>query len=247
MEGIYLSERNPVNVNTFMQSVKGAADSLAGELHLWQFDLERHRNIDLGGCNEIERRRAGLFAARRDGIAYLTSRVLLREVLGAYSGIPARELEFVLQDRRKPALKGCPLAFNISHSNMQLVIAIRCSGHVGVDIQQVKQVKELVLAGSVFAPSEVRFLASLPDRELQVQFFRLWVCREAVLKAVGVGFEGRGLALQRTSNGNFRVSPQLAMWSDIALTEFSGPERFLGALAWSTLEASPQIQHFLVR
>ena len=246
MEHSRISVCNSINARTYLQSVRAAVVDLPGNLHLWQFDLKRHREFDLGGCSETELRRAGLFAARRDGSAFLASRVLLREVLGEYSGIPARELEFVSQDRKKPTLKGCPLAFNISHSSMQLVIAIRCSGHVGVDIQQVKQVNEIELARSVFAPSEVRFLDSLPDRELQVQFFRLWACREAVLKSVGVGFEGRDLALRRTSEGDYRVSTRPTGWGGIGLTEFAMPEGFRGALAWSTPAASLQIHHFSV-
>jgi 4'-phosphopantetheinyl transferase len=49
------------------------------------------------------------------------------------------------------------------------------------------------LARRFFAPAEVAALAALPEAERLPGFYRLWTCKEAVLKATGEGIT-RGLA-----------------------------------------------------
>ena len=247
MQPIVVPVEHLIRVEKCRQSAIAAAESLSDNLHLWQFDLEHHRDYNPDVCSEAERCRAKRFAALRDGTSFLKSRALVRQVLGAYSGIPARQIEIALLKGGKPAMLGCPLSFNISHSGTQLVIAIRSTGLVGVDIQEVKQVQDLLeLARSVFDPMEVRFLEGLLHRDRQSNFFRLWVCREAVLKTVGVGFEGRGLALQQDSDENYHVFARPTGWGKIGIAEFAGPLGFLGAIAWSPTAAGLKIHHFLV-
>ncbi|WP_044260305.1 4'-phosphopantetheinyl transferase family protein, partial [Richelia intracellularis] len=45
----------------------------------------------------------------------------------------------------------------------------------------------LSLAKQFFAPSEYSLIQSLPPQQKQEMFFRYWTCKEAYLKATGVG------------------------------------------------------------
>jgi len=246
MDNPVVTYEHLVGAHSFRQVVDAAATCLPGNLHLWQFDLDRHADLGLGGGSYAELRRASCIAAEFDRRRFLTSRALLREVLGAYSGIPSRQIEFLTADRRKPVVSGSTLSFNLSHSQTRLAIAIGSSGLLGVDIEHVRRTQDLVLARSTFDPSEVRFLESLSDRERQLEFFRHWVCREAVLKAVGVGFQGKGLALRRNSLGKYHVRVKPSGWGDIALAEFADENVLRGAICWSPPVAVQCIHHFLV-
>lgn len=235
-----------VDMKTLRQTASTEAERLPGELHVWQFDLRNHRGIGFEVCSESERGRARLFASRLHGIDFLVSRALTREVLGSYCGMAATELEFTSKERRKPNILGRSLPFNISHSGNQLAIAICSAGKVGVDIEQVRPLDELALARSVFDPSEVRFLQGIADGARQVQFFRLWVCREAILKLVGVGFEGRGLALGQNGVGNYSILARPSGWGEFEIAEFDGPPGFLGAVAWQPTASELKICHYKV-
>ncbi len=263
-----VSEPRRVGIGAFEPLLADAVADLPGNLHLWQFDLDSNDQLRIDSCSDVERRRAGRFASRREGALFLRCRALLREVLAGYCSIPAEAIALVATDRRRPVVVGNPVAFSLSHSGSQLVVAILSNGPVGVDIQQVRAVEVLALARLAYDQSEVRQLECLSARDRQEHFFRLWVCREAVLKAVGVGFEGKDLTLQRDEEGFYRVSCRPTGWGDIAINEFcsgldwsarrysgaqvaqsrnrAGTQNYLGAVAWPRRDAVRAVRHFIV-
>ena len=77
-------------------------------------------------------------------------------------------------------------------------------------------------------------------------FFRLWACREAVLKTSGLGMKGgmkgRGFTMRQDARGAYAVHALSPAWSGIALNEFQPRDGVFGALAWQETGARPQIR-----
>ena len=93
--------------------------------------------------------------------------------------------------RGKPRLSRtlAPLEFNLSHSGQLGLIAATRDRSVGVDVEQVRYLSDLLeLADQHFSPQERTGLRSLPPGERGTAFFRCWTRKEAVIKACGGGF-----------------------------------------------------------
>ena len=113
----------------------------------------------------------------------------MRAILAAYTNAPAGELRFKLYAKDKPALE--PLSdirFNISHSGDMALLGIALGREVGVDIEAIRTNVEIEnLAERFFSPHERETIRSLPEQDKVAAFFRCWSCKEAFLKAQGVG------------------------------------------------------------
>lgn len=100
--------------------------------------------------------------------------------------ISADNAEILLSKHGKPYLKCGSTFFNFSHSG-EYVAAVFSDAEVGVDIEMHREVN-LKIAERYFKTSEYEHLCSISDCEVrQKEFFRLWVRKESLLKAVGVG------------------------------------------------------------
>jgi 4'-phosphopantetheinyl transferase len=125
-------------------------------------------------------------AARR----FIGARAALRMVLGGATGVEPAEVEFVFGDHGKPGLPGGGLCFNASDSGDVVVVAL-ATAEVGVDIEVVRGIRRRdSLARRVCTDRELEILARTPDEEGDAMLLRLWTCKEAALKAVGVGLSG---------------------------------------------------------
>lgn len=144
--------------------------------------------------SDDERLRAVKFAFERDRQRFIVARGLLRATLGPQVGIPPRELEFRYARQGKPELapwcRGDDVRFNVSHSNGLLLIAVATGCEVGVDLEEVRPMDEApLIAAAEFTPRERAALIAMPPGERHDAFFRAWVRKEAVLKAMGVGLQ----------------------------------------------------------
>jgi 4'-phosphopantetheinyl transferase len=146
------------------------------EIHLWLLAADGNHN-----------------AVRGDGAR-------VRGLLAAYLGCAQDTLNVALGEHGKPFLDGHFLAgtrafeFNVSHSGSALLVAIARGQELGVDIEtQRRRRPVLELARRFFAADEASALARLEEPQRQMAFLRLWSCKEAVVKALGIGI-GFGLA-----------------------------------------------------
>ena len=89
----------------------------------------------------------------------------------------------------KPFLADYPeLAFNLSHSAEQMLIAVAWHCRVGVDIEICKSRVNLSgLVKKCFAEVEMNYWNQLPDNEKNHAFYRFWTRKEAFVKATGHG------------------------------------------------------------
>ncbi len=160
------------------------------DLHQFSLDVDAGQ-LAAFDCNLTpdERERAGRFVVPADGAEFTVGRGRLREILARYVGRPPGDLRFAYAAHGKPRLDmNCPVPFfNLSHTGTQAVLAVASDLDVGIDIERVRPV-ERGLARRFFSVAEVATLEALPADQWREGFFRCWTRKEAVLKALGVGF-----------------------------------------------------------
>jgi 4'-phosphopantetheinyl transferase len=167
-----------------------------GDVHIWRASL-RAAAPRVAALRRIlspdEVERAERFYFRRDREGFVVARGLLREILSLYlPGLKPDRLRFRYDRYGKPALEGengaGGLHFNLSHSAGVALYAISRGGRVGVDVEEVRDVRDYeLIAERHFAPDEISVLRALKHDARRESFFHCWARKEAYVKAVGEG------------------------------------------------------------
>jgi 4'-phosphopantetheinyl transferase len=157
-----------------------------GEVHLWHLDFCRLSNPLSGG-------EAGCL----DGLSVFQQntvrRFYLRLLLGAYLGIPGRDVRINRRLKGRPELdaaqSGGGLDFSVSRSKDSYLVGISNGAAIGVDLEIAarRSGKPLALAQRYFSDAETTALSALEGDELHHAFMYAWACKEAVVKASGLG------------------------------------------------------------
>ncbi len=117
----------------------------------------------------------------------------LRIVLSLYSDRGPRELAFQNMPSGKPRLDGSDacenrIRFNLGHSQGRALIAVSKDREVGAGLEKVRADRDVItLAGRFFAPQEQAVIMGAGSPAKYWTFSRIWVAKEAVLKARGSG------------------------------------------------------------
>jgi 4'-phosphopantetheinyl transferase len=126
-------------------------------------------------------------------------------LLAAYLGCAPDAVRVATGEHGKPFLDapfldgpvltgGRAFDFNVSHCRGALLVGIARGQELGVDIESPHRKRPVLdLARRFFAAEEASALASLAEPHRQMAFLRLWSCKEAIVKALGIGI-GFGLA-----------------------------------------------------
>jgi 4'-phosphopantetheinyl transferase len=209
---------------------------LAAELHLWFLDLQA-----LAGSlrNALDGHADGA-TALTTGQMRFARRFYLRLLLGAYLGMPGKEVKINRKQRGKPVLDSTVhddvLHFSMAKSEGRLLIGFSTYSHLGVDLEPAQRVAHnaLGVARRYFSPSEADALAALPATALDKAFLRVWACKEAVVKASGKGIANQ-FARFTVDSDISRPAAVLefegAPANDWTLALISPEEGFLGAVA----------------
>jgi 4'-phosphopantetheinyl transferase len=143
--------------------------------HVWVVPLAL--GADGRGEDPVERKRA---LKRRAHQA-------LDQLLGQYLGVEPASLEFGTEPNGKPFLAGGELSFNLSHSGELGLVAVARALPVGVDVEHVREFRDSDrLARRICSPREYEHLQASPVPD---ELLRLWVRKEAVVKASGEGVD----------------------------------------------------------
>ncbi|MEE8436000.1 MAG: 4'-phosphopantetheinyl transferase superfamily protein, partial [bacterium] len=139
-----------------------------------------------------ERNRATRFRFSKDRNKFIVCRFALRNILASYSGTIPELVQFSYGPQGKPYLSDqSTLRFNVSHSGGMALVVAACGREVGVDIEQHYTARDLQpIAERFFSPREFEAIQMLPPLSREEAFFRVWTCKEAYLKAKGVGLSG---------------------------------------------------------
>ena len=122
-----------------------------------------------------------------------TRRFYLRLLLGAYLDVPGKDIHITRRIKGRPELdfsltKG-GLDFSVARSSGCYLIGISNGATIGVDLEVAarKAGKPMALARRYFSKTEAAALSDLKDHELQRAFMHTWACKEAIVKANGLG------------------------------------------------------------
>jgi 4'-phosphopantetheinyl transferase len=139
-----------------------------------------------------ERDRASRFMVERDSVRFIVGRARLRQQLSARLGVPPEAIELAYGRHGKPAL-GAPYAnsnlrFNLSHSGDLAVYAFAYGRDVGVDVEAVRELRDLDdIAARFFSRRENEACLALDPGDKLLGFFNCWARKEAFIKALGDG------------------------------------------------------------
>lgn len=166
----------------------------AGEVHVWGVDI----SVLPATTSELEarlvgeeRERARAFKVAGARRRFVVGRVVLRNLLGGYLGVPADHVAFRFGAHGKPALEhrdDRELTFNLTHSHELVLVALTRSDRIGVDVERIVEDRKVErTARRFFSSAEVEELTALSASARERAFFRCWTLKEAFLKADGAG------------------------------------------------------------
>lgn len=167
----------------------------AAEIHIWHatLDISESRLESLSKTiSGDEKQRAQRLYFERDRRHFITSRGILRTILGNYLGIGEGQVQFCYAVNGKPTVQSSPchrtIHFNLSHSNGEALFAFTLSSQIGIDIEKIRYVLDMdQIAGRFFSLQERELFCSLPRAEKEEAFFCCWTRKEAFIKATGEG------------------------------------------------------------
>lgn len=189
--------------------------------------------------NEEERARWGQYPLPGPRRRFALCRAALRAGLCRQLGCSNKRLTFGSSSYGKPfaLVDNVPatISFNLSHSGQHGLIAFAPQGRLGVDVEERIARRDFDdLSEAVFGPHERSIIAFARGCDKIRLFFRLWTIKEALIKALGMGFSFDvsrfevPSALRQGRVGIFRF-PQLpeVCWR----VEYIGNEEFSAAIA----------------
>jgi 4'-phosphopantetheinyl transferase len=185
-----------------------------------------------------EQARAARFRHGSDRRRHIVSHGAVRAILAEALGCDPWLIRFESGPMGKPALpvgQDGGIRFNLAHSAELAVCAVTDGVEVGVDVEARRDVPdaEAILRGN-FAPCEVEDWLRLPPGRQIEAFLRLWTCKEAWLKACGLGLSLPISQSEITLSGNtasFRSvngsRPEAGRWT---LRTFEPAPGYVGAV-----------------
>lgn len=165
------------------------------DVHVWGVELDAdsatagllRQTLSVG-----ERRRVDRLTSDRRREERIVAYAGLRIVLSRYCGCDPRELKFRRTRAGKPELRAngrdVAVRFNLTHSQGRALIAVARSRNVGVDLEAMHRRHDVLrLARRFLSPQEAALLEQAEPGGAHALFVRLWVAKEAALKARGTG------------------------------------------------------------
>lgn len=143
--------------------------------------------------NEDERARWGQYPLPGSRRRFALCRAALRAVLCRQLGCSNKRLTFGSSSSGKPfaLVDNVPatISFNLSHSGQRGLIACAPQGRLGVDVEERVARRDFdELSEAVCGPHERSIIAFARGCGKVQFFFRLWTIKEALIKALGMGF-----------------------------------------------------------
>lgn len=151
---------------------------LAGDLDAWV-------QAALPFTTEKEHIHARRFTRLIDGVRHLVGRALARRIVCETTLVSRSDFSYTPWG--KPFCEQTKIDFSISHSGNSVWVAFNPNGKVGIDVEQIREIPDILRLATVFHPGEYAEIRKQPPAELLATFYRCWVRKEAVLKACGEG------------------------------------------------------------
>ena len=217
-------------------------------IQLWQIPLEVPNHI-LNQYWEYlspdEKARGDRFRFAKDRRRFVVARGVLRCLLAEQLKRSPSDIQFCYGEYGKPALARslcrqgaskyekaaeCDYHFNLSHSGEIALCVLGRDRTVGVDIEYLKDIKRLDgMMERCLTPRELTEVQQQPASEHLKAFLQRWTCKEAYLKAIGLGLTQSMQSVEVNLNpAQLTVVPQTckAGWH---LRVLDVPDNYVGA------------------
>ena len=164
-----------------------------GGVHVWTWnanpaDCPAKNLMSLLSCEEQER--AASFHSLDHRTYYSVAHISMRLLLSRYLQQPPDEIRYKHDQLGKPRAvlenDDHSIQFNLSHTGAYGMLAVSNGYDVGIDAELMRPITREI-ATTCFSPYELRQLGGLRGHQWLEGFYRCWTCKEAVLKAEGVG------------------------------------------------------------
>lgn len=140
--------------------------------------------------DDDERARAARFVRDADRRRYVLAHAAFRAIAGAATGVAPAAVRWELGPAGKPSIAGAPsLGISLSHSGERALVALARGRDVGVDLEEMRAIDVLEVARTTFSPAELAAVRAR-DGDRLAAFYRVWVRKEALVKARGDGLGG---------------------------------------------------------
>ncbi|WP_328917384.1 MULTISPECIES: 4'-phosphopantetheinyl transferase family protein [unclassified Streptomyces] len=225
-------------IPTALGTVYAAAvptSALTAAPQVWLVDTTAHRHAASRRApvtlDPEELARAAEFLYEGDRDAYVCAHVALRRLIGAYLGLPPRDVSLSRAPcahcggpHGRPVVPGDALHFSLSHCADLSLLAF-ATAPVGVDVESIPAPRTVAETTDVLHPREAAELALLAPAERPLAFTRVWTRKEAYLKGRGVGLSADPAA---DYVGSGPVAVALPDWS---VTDVAVPDGHCAAVA----------------
>lgn len=164
-----------------------------GGFPIWLIDTARCRPaLPEELLSDAETDRAERFKTSALRNRYIAAHAGLRILLNNRYGCALEKIEFIINEAGKTFINtNDKISFNISYSGTFVAIGLDHGDDIGVDIEASRPISDaLELAVAHFTQSEqteLRRTASSSAAALSRAFLKVWVRKEAVVKAIGCG------------------------------------------------------------
>jgi 4'-phosphopantetheinyl transferase len=164
------------------------------EVHVWVARPGALSPEELAACERVlspdERKHAARFRFERHRLEATVSRALVRTTLARYVGRTAPAIAYRVGQYGRPDLDpACALGFNATNHPGLVAVAVSVGEEIGVDTEPLSRGAEILgVAGTVFSEPELDALEALPAEARHDRAVSLWTCKEAYIKARGLGF-----------------------------------------------------------
>jgi 4'-phosphopantetheinyl transferase len=221
---------------------------------IWKVDIfsyyKSHTECSLNNIlspDELKKADRLIIPDKRD--QYISSCIVLRQILSCYLNTAPGELVFTYGPAGKPSLGGehsGRLSFNMSHSHGKMLLGVSAAGEIGIDIEKVNKTRLMnKIASRKFTRSELDFLENCDQEEYAERFCRLWTRKEAALKAAGTGllFPMRNIDVSDAQSGqSVFIEPVAPIFEIITRSDwyFYELESFEGFCAAVSMNFQPE-------
>ena len=139
--------------------------------------------LDAAETGRVERKRKPA-----EGEALALAYALHRLLLGHALGVDAADVPLWREQSGRPRVGEGAIHTSISHADAWVALAVSNAGPVGVDIEPLARLGMIAeIAGSLCHPQEAAALDGCEPGRRDRELLALWVRKEALLKAAGVG------------------------------------------------------------
>lgn len=142
-------------------------------------ELEGSIETGLKLLTETRRARLGRYLKLEDRLRCLAAGLMLRRLLNV-----RQDQDLAYGPYGKPALANGASAFSLSHGGDYVAISVGVAGR-GLDVEPRPEAVEPALARACLTSAEYAFFQQSPDPS--GYFGRLWVGKESLMKATGLG------------------------------------------------------------